>query len=208
MGKLFGYPEFDINGEEILCTYDNDYSEMMMDVRVYRMKSDETRNFCRNGEEIAVSAGNRIDGLDEKDKVVIWIAAEGETPVVEEQKEIILTVGQLYAWVFDQYVTNDVAPVIRNSRTMLPARFVVEALGGAVAWNEAEQKVTITKDGDVLEIFINEPFATVNGKPVELDAPAFIEADRTYLPLRFVAEYLGAEVNWDAQEQSVTITVE
>lgn len=54
MGKLFGYPEFDINGEEILCTYDNDYSEMMMDVRVYRMKKGEVRNFCRNGEEIAV----------------------------------------------------------------------------------------------------------------------------------------------------------
>ncbi len=54
MGKLFGYPEFDINGEEILCTYDNDYSEMMMDVRVYRMKAGEKRDFCRHGEEIAV----------------------------------------------------------------------------------------------------------------------------------------------------------
>lgn len=54
MGKLFGYPEFDVNGEEILCTYDNDYSEMMMDVRVYRMKAGEKRCFCRSGEEIAV----------------------------------------------------------------------------------------------------------------------------------------------------------
>ena len=54
MGKLFGYPEFDINGEEILCTYDNEYSEMMMDVRVYRMKAGEKRDFCRKGEEIAV----------------------------------------------------------------------------------------------------------------------------------------------------------
>lgn len=54
MGKLFGYPQFDENGEEILCTYDNDYSEMMMDVRVYRMKSGETRTFSRSGEEVAV----------------------------------------------------------------------------------------------------------------------------------------------------------
>ena len=37
MSKFFGYPEFDANGEEILCTYDNEYSEMLMDVRVYRM---------------------------------------------------------------------------------------------------------------------------------------------------------------------------
>lgn len=54
MGKLFGYPEFDVNGEEILCTYDNDYSEMMMDVRVYRMKVGDKRSFCRSGEETAV----------------------------------------------------------------------------------------------------------------------------------------------------------
>lgn len=54
MGKVFGYPEFDANGEEILCTYDNDYSAMMMDVRVYKMKKGQTKSFCRKGEEIAV----------------------------------------------------------------------------------------------------------------------------------------------------------
>lgn len=38
MGKVFGYPVFDENGEKILTTYDNEYSEMRMDIRVYRMK--------------------------------------------------------------------------------------------------------------------------------------------------------------------------
>ena len=42
MGKVFGYPEFDAAGEMVLTTYDNDYKEMMMDIRVYRMKADET----------------------------------------------------------------------------------------------------------------------------------------------------------------------
>ncbi|MBQ2584707.1 MAG: 5-deoxy-glucuronate isomerase [Erysipelotrichaceae bacterium] len=51
--KNFGYPQFDENGEEILTTYDNKYSEMMMDVRVYRMKKDQTRSFERDGEETA-----------------------------------------------------------------------------------------------------------------------------------------------------------
>lgn len=54
MGKLFGYPQFDENGEEILCTYDNDYSAMMMDVRVYRMKNGTERSFCTVGEETAI----------------------------------------------------------------------------------------------------------------------------------------------------------
>ena len=54
MSKVFGYPEFDEHGEQILTTYDNEYSAMMMDIRVYRMKADETRSFLREGEEIAV----------------------------------------------------------------------------------------------------------------------------------------------------------
>ena len=52
--KLFGYPQFDENGEEILTTYDNEYRDMMMDVRVYRMKAGETRTFCKEDEEMAV----------------------------------------------------------------------------------------------------------------------------------------------------------
>lgn len=47
MGKVFGYPVFDENGEKILTTYDNEYSEMRMDIRVYRMKKGEERSFLR-----------------------------------------------------------------------------------------------------------------------------------------------------------------
>ena len=54
MGKVFGYPEFDENGERILTTYDNDYKAMMMDIRVYRLKAGQKRSFLRTGEETAV----------------------------------------------------------------------------------------------------------------------------------------------------------
>ena len=155
-----------------------------------------------NGKEVEVPENGKLTGLRSSDDVKIWFA---EKVSAVEQKEIILMINELVAFVFDKYVTNDVAPVIRDGRTMLPARFVVEALDGAVAWDEAARKVTITKEGAVLEIFIGERFATVNGEPVELDAPAFIENDRTYLPIRFVAEYLGANVAWNADAQSVTI---
>ena len=123
----------------------------------------------------------------------------------DEVEYIQLTIDSVIAWVFDEFVANDVAPVIRNARTMLPARFVAEALGGVVTWDETEQKVTIVNGEDTIEIFIGEPFATVNGDPVELDSPAFIENDRTYLPIRFIAENMGATVTWDAAERTVTI---
>ena len=135
-----------------------------------------------------------------------FVEKEGEKEPVATEKEFIkLTIGQKIVWIFDEYVVNDVAPEIKNDRTMLPIRIIAEALGAKVTWNEAEQKVTITEDDLTIEIFIGQPFATVNGKPVQLDAPAYIANDRTYLPLRFVAENLGATVEWNAADSSVTI---
>lgn len=126
-------------------------------------------------------------------------------PVTTEKEFIKLTIGQKIVWIFDEYVVNDVAPEIKNDRTMLPIRVIAEALGAKVTWNEVEQKVTIAEDDLTIEIFIGQPFATVNGKPVQLDAPAYIANGRTYLPLRFVAENLGATVEWNAADSSVTI---
>lgn len=54
MSKVFGYPQFDQNGEKILTTYTNEYSAMMMDIRVYRLTSGQTRRFSRQGEETAI----------------------------------------------------------------------------------------------------------------------------------------------------------
>ena len=105
-------------------------------------------------------------------------------------------------------IVNDVAPVIRNERTCLPIRVVAEELGAKVSWNEAEQAVTIVKGSKEIVIYIGQAFATVNGTPVALDAPAFIENDRTYLPLRFVSENLGATVSWDNDTRKVTIVAE
>ena len=119
---------------------------------------------------------------------------------------IVLAINSVVADVFGKQVVNDVAPVIRNDRTMLPARFVAEALGASVEWNEAAQKVTITKENTVIEITIGSNIAFVNGMEVILDSPAFIENSRTYLPLRFIAENLGAEVEWNQELQQIYIT--
>ncbi|MCD8396354.1 MAG: 5-deoxy-glucuronate isomerase [Lachnospiraceae bacterium] len=54
MSKVFGYPEFDASGEKILTTYDNEYSAMNMDIRVYKMEAGKERSFLREEEETAV----------------------------------------------------------------------------------------------------------------------------------------------------------
>lgn len=54
MGKLFGYPKFNETGEKILTTYENEYQEMMMDIRVFRMPEGESRQFLASREEMAI----------------------------------------------------------------------------------------------------------------------------------------------------------
>ena len=122
-----------------------------------------------------------------------------------EKTMLVLTIDQKVYQQDGSYAVNDVAPIISGDRTFLPIRLVAEALGATVTWNEAAQSVTIADGDTTIVIYIGQPFATVNGEPVQLDAPAFITNGRTYLPVRFVAETLGAAVTWDAAAKTVTI---
>ena len=126
--------------------------------------------------------------------------------------QIILTIGKKDAQVFGKAKSNDVAPKIEKDRTMLPARFVAENLGAKVEWDGEKQLVTITgknlKTDENVTILITIGSATVkvNGKEIKLDSPAFIENDRTYTPIRFISEELGASVEWVEKDQKVIIT--
>ena len=128
----------------------------------------------------------------------------------ESSNTIVLTINEHDALVYGTTKTNDVAPKVVNDRTMLPARFVAENLGATVEWDGEKQLVTITgkneKQEDVtILITIGSDYAKVNGEDVKLDSPAFVENDRTYTPIRFISENLGATVEWNETEQTVTI---
>jgi hypothetical protein len=116
-----------------------------------------------------------------------------------------LVIDEKSASVFGEIKENDVEPIIRNDRTMLPARFVAENLGAEVEW-DAENRVVTVKSADVeIKLTIDSAVATVNGVEETLDSPAFIENDRTYTPVRFIAEKLGATVEWDHDLKMVKI---
>ena len=143
-----------------------------------------------------------------------WTEIGTDKPSVSSN-EIILTIDDKSATVFGAEKTNDVAPKIVNGRTMLPARFVAENLGAKVEWDGENQLVTITGKNEkgedvVILITIGAELAQVNrenvSESVKLDSPAFIENDRTYTPIRFISEKLGASVEWIEKEQKVVIT--
>jgi len=124
---------------------------------------------------------------------------------------IILRIGSKNMYVNGKLVVLDSVPIIRNDRTLLPIRFVAEALGAQVGWDGATQKVTIQDRTTKIEMWINKPTALVNGKTVYIDpanhkvTPILVNA-RTMVPVRFVAETLGATVEWNEKLQQVTIT--
>ena len=90
----------------------------------------------------------------------------------------------------------DVTPVIVDGRTLISARDVVELLGGDVGWNAELEQVTILHDGIEVLLAINNPIAYVDGEAVELDIPPQIIDGSTKIPLRFVAEAFGVDVNF------------
>ena len=124
-----------------------------------------------------------------------------------EKVEIKMTIGESIGYVNGEAKELDAAPIIKDNRTMLPVHFVAENLGATVEWDGENSTATLTTDEAEIKITIGAPEAYVNGEPVALDAPAFIENSRTYLPVRFVAENLGATVEWDGETSTATITL-
>ncbi|AFC33204.1 RspH10B [Paenibacillus mucilaginosus 3016] len=90
----------------------------------------------------------------------------------------------------------DHAPVILEGSTLVPFRSLFEQLGLTVAWDGATRTVTGSRDRFKLTLQIDNPQAIVNGKAVELAvAPKLLEGS-TYVPLRFVGEATGRDVEW------------
>lgn len=130
---------------------------------------------------------------------------------------LILFVGSSAAM-----VSADLSPTIRidgqlrsfdpscqivDNRTMVPLRFVMEdpAFQGKVGWDAALQKVTIELSNKTFELFIGNRKVLVDGKNAYLDAAPYIYQNRTYVPIRFLAEQMGARVSWNAALREVEI---
>jgi len=99
----------------------------------------------------------------------------------------------------------DVAPVIHNDRTLIPARAVFEELGATVSWNEKSQCVSIRFKEDEIILYIGHATALVNSSVKQLDVPAKIIDDRTMIPVRFVGETLGMKIGWDEATYTVSV---
>lgn len=99
----------------------------------------------------------------------------------------------------------DAKPCSENGRTFVPVRFVVTAMGATVDWIGSTSTVVIKKGKIEIRFKLGESKATVNDKEVILDVKTFGRNGRSFVPLRFVSETLGATVDWFGDSKTVVI---
>ena len=105
-------------------------------------------------------------------------------------------------------ISFDTAPCLDNGRVLVPMRGILESLGYTVEWQNDTKSVLATGNDTQILMPLGSKTVSVNNKSVSVDAPAKLVSGRTLVPLRFLAEYSGAEVVWNNAEKTVNITSE
>ncbi|MFC9541054.1 copper amine oxidase N-terminal domain-containing protein [Lysinibacillus sp. NPDC056959] len=99
-------------------------------------------------------------------------------------------------------------PVLNKSDYIfLPMRALYEAVGASVDWKKETLTASAIRDGKSVNLTVNSKTALVDGQKVPMVVAPFMYKDRTYMPLRFVSENFGGNVNWNPTTQTVDISL-
>ena len=98
-----------------------------------------------------------------------------------------------------------VVPYIANDRTLVPIRFITEALGAEILWEDGWTYCIIKKEEKEIKLNFNSAEFEVNGEKITFDAPVELTQDRTMVPVRFVSEHLDCDVYWSERHKAVVI---
>ncbi|QAY67745.1 stalk domain-containing protein [Paenibacillus protaetiae] len=120
--------------------------------------------------------------------------------------QIVMNIGNKAATVGGKAYTLDVAPVEMQGTTYVPIRFISEAMGGIVKWEQSLSRVTVLRGSTMLEMNIGKKEMNVNGKVSATSVAPIIQNNRTLIPIRLVSENLGLKVDYEAKTRKVTIS--
>ncbi|NLK73268.1 MAG: copper amine oxidase N-terminal domain-containing protein, partial [Clostridiales bacterium] len=151
-----------------------------------------------NGNIIPVKIGGKYDPVT---KTITFYAEKGGSYGImkaENLTRLNLQIDEQSVVIDDEEKSIDVPPMIINNRTMVPVRFISEALNAQVDWVPETRKVIITINNKVIELTIGE-------MSEGMDTPPVIMNDRTLVPVRYISEKLGANVLWIPSSRTVQI---
>lgn len=113
--------------------------------------------------------------------------------------------GELYVTVNGVRTIGDVSPIIENGRMLVPLRQVFEKMGATVAWDDGLKTATCTLNDTIVTVTLNKAEATIGNESFTLDAAPKLINGRILVPVRFIAEGLGATVTWREKTKTAEI---
>lgn len=143
-----------------------------------------------------------------KDKILFqtqYRLFEYDLNVLREKWYSVFGTSQTYVKFDNRYLGFKSAPIIENGSTLVPMRFLFEQMGADVEWNQETLTATATLDNTAVTFAIDDTNAEVNNTPATMDVPARLINDKTMVPLRFLSEEMGFDVNWDADSRTAII---
>lgn len=150
----------------------------------------------------------KINDYGKNPKILVKIGGKtASLSLYDENTRLIkMKINDVNYTVNGQAKKMDAKPFISNSRTLVPLRFIIEAIGGDVAWDGDSRVVTVNSKGKNIILPIDSKKITVDGREIAIDQAAIIKSDRTYVPIRFVAENLGMNVNYINESREIEIS--
>lgn len=133
------------------------------------------------------------------------LETSSEQIIGRQRPTIILTVGSKTGFIDEVPYSLDAAPFLVSGRILLPLRFVGEAFGVNFFWDEQTKTVTYPSSKGDVQLTIGKNSVQVGDSLVTLDTAGKIVAGRTFVPLRFIGESLGAEVIWHGEYKKAEI---
>ena len=97
------------------------------------------------------------------------------------------------------------APIIRDDRTMVPIRAIVESMGGTIAFDPSDSRLDFWLYSSHVQMWLGSDTANLNGQTRQMDVAPYLLNDRALIPVRYVAEFLGTYIGWIDTKSIVVI---
>ncbi|UHA75699.1 stalk domain-containing protein [Paenibacillus sp. 481] len=149
-------------------------------------------------------ADRAITGEVAFDNIAVQLPSANETNELAKN-EMKLTVNSKRATVNGTSKKLDVAPIVLNSTTYVPVKYIIDAFGGKTMWDGKLKRVSILRGERFIEMIVNNKSINVNGKRLKSDVAPIVQNGRTLVPLRLVGDQLGLNVNWEQKTKTITI---
>ena len=169
--------------------------------------ADKAKNDVKDEYGYDVNGVFKYKAVTCNDKYVEVVTSGRDNDDSTTNRKIVITIGATTMAVGTQTITLDTPAYINaENYTELPLRAVSEAFGATVGWDDASRTVTVMMGQRIVSMTIGSKTMYINGTPVQMNTAPEITNERTFVPVRDLANALGiSKIDWNEASQTVTL---